>query len=90
MIDVTTVGWGDLGWIVFAFALSMWLLSSALTGFERNRMNTNERLLRGVAGLAILVPDMAIALPAMILSILLIVAHRFLKGEPSPIDLKPS
>ncbi|MDA8540988.1 TRAP transporter fused permease subunit, partial [Planktomarina temperata] len=35
MIDVTTVTWFDLGWIVGAFAVAMWMLSTALTGYEK-------------------------------------------------------
>ena len=86
MIDLATVGWFDLGWIVVAFALSMWLLTSALAGYEKNRLHVLERLARAVAGIAILFPNMTIAGPAFIVSVLLIVGHRFLKGEPSPVD----
>lgn len=88
MIDITTVTWLDLGWIVAAFALAMWLLSSALTGFEKNRLNTIERFLRIAAGIAMLHPNMTIALPAFAGGIALIILHRFLKGEPSKIDAK--
>ncbi len=88
MMDVSLVTWADLGWITVAFGLSLWLFSSALTGFERNRLNTAERLLRTFAGLALLVPDMRIAMPAMGISIALIAGHRFLKGEPSSVDAR--
>ncbi|MCP4319271.1 MAG: TRAP transporter fused permease subunit [Hyphomicrobiales bacterium] len=87
MMDIDAVGWGDLGWIILAFALSMWLLTSALTGFEKNRLHTAERLARAVAGFAILVPNMIVALPALIVCAVLIVGHRFMKGEPSPVDV---
>ena len=90
MIDVTTVGWGDLAWIVLAFTLSMWLLTSALAGYEKNRLHGLERLARTIAGIAILMPDMAIALPALAVSAALIIGHRFLNGEPSPVDLNPT
>lgn len=86
MIDVTTVGWLDLGWVVLAFALAMWLLASALTGFEKNRLFPVERLLRSGVGLLLLVPQPAIAGPALVAALALIVGHRFLKGAPSPID----
>lgn len=86
MIDISTVSWGDLGWIVAAFAMSMWLLSSALAGYEKNRLNLAERILRGIIAFAVLVPDLHIALPAFAGAIVLIVGHRFLKGEPSPVD----
>ncbi|WP_136443633.1 TRAP transporter permease [Pacificoceanicola onchidii] len=87
MIDLATVGWLDLGWIVFAFTLAMWLLTSALTGFERNKLSLIERLLRTGAGILVLFPAMIIAGPAVLAGLGLIVAHRFLGGEPSPIDI---
>ncbi len=86
MIDISTVTWLDLGWILVAFSLSMWLLTSALTGFEKNRLNTVERLLRVIAGIALLVPDLAVAGPALAVGIGLVVGHRFLGGEASPVD----
>ena len=87
MIDIATVSWGDLGWIVLAFGISMWLLTSALTGYEKNRLILGERVARGAVGFAILVPNMTIALPSLLLAVALIIGHRFLKGEPSPIDV---
>ena len=89
MIDITTVTWFDLGWIVLAMTIALWLLTSALTGFEKNRLNPVERVLRAVVGLLLLVPNMAIAGPALGAAIALIVVHRFLKGDPSPIDAMP-
>lgn len=86
MIDISTVTWFDLGWIILAFALSMWLLASALTGFERNRLRASERVLRVLSGLAILVPYWIVALPAFVVGAALVVGHRYLKGDPSPVD----
>jgi len=86
MIDITTVSWLEFGWIVLAFTLAMWMLASALTGFEKNRLFLLERVLRIAAGIAILVPVVAVAAPAFIISLGLITAHRFLGGEASSID----
>lgn len=86
MIDVTTVTWFDLGWIVGAFAVAMWMLSTALTGYEKNKLYQVERVLRIVIGLLVLLPNMAIAVPALGGAIILIIAHRYLNGEPSIID----
>ncbi|MGR3714596.1 MAG: TRAP transporter permease [Shimia sp.] len=86
MIDVTTVTWLDLGWIMLAFGLAMWLLASALTGFEKNRLYLWERIARAIVGFAILVPQTMIAGPAFAAAVVLIVAHRFLKGQPSSVD----
>ncbi|MFT4619416.1 MAG: TRAP transporter 4TM/12TM fusion protein [Sulfitobacter sp.] len=88
MIDITTVSWGDFGWILLAFTLALWLLTSALTGFEKNRLHIIERFLRVGIGFAILVPDMTIAVPAFVAGVALVIAHRFLNGEPSPVDTK--
>jgi len=82
MIDVTTVSWGDLGWIILAFSLSMWLLTSVLAGFERKRLSIVERAVRTIAGFAILVPDMFIAIPAMIAAFALILGHGILNRKP--------
>jgi TRAP transporter 4TM/12TM fusion protein len=90
MIDITTVGWTDLGWIIIAFVLSMWLLTSALTGYEKNRLNITERILRTIAGLAVLMPAMSIALPAFAAGVALIIAHKRLGGTPSPVDQLPT
>ncbi|MDC3394174.1 TRAP transporter fused permease subunit [Planktomarina temperata] len=86
MIDVTTVTWFDLGWIVGAFAVAMWMLSTALTGYEKNKLYQVERVLRIVIGLLVLLPNMAIAVPALGGAIILIIAHRYLNGELSIID----
>ena len=88
MIDVSTVSWLELGWIVLAFSVSMWLLASALAGFEKNRLRTSERLLRIVAGLAILLPNLKIAIPALAASAALVVGHRLIGGEPSQVDVR--
>ena len=85
MIDVTTVTWFDLGWIVGAFAVAMWMLSTALTGYEKNKLYQVERVLRIVIGLLMLLPNMTIAVPALGGAIVLIIAHRYLNGKPSTI-----
>lgn len=86
MIDLTTVGWGDLAWIFVAFGMAMWMLTSAMAGFEKNKLKGFERIARVVVGAAVLLPNMAIAVPALAAGIALCVLHRFLKGEPSKAD----
>ncbi len=85
MIDIATVSWLDLGWAIVAFTVAMWLLTSALTGFEKNKLYPLERLLRVVTGVAVLVPSPIVAGPALVIATALIIAHRYLKGDPSPI-----
>ena len=81
MIDITTVSWFDLGWIIIAFILSMWLLTSALTGMEKYRLSTLERLLRTIAGIMVLIPSMTYSGPAFISGLALILAHRILRKQ---------
>ncbi len=81
MIDISTVGWGDLGWIILAFTVAMWLLVSALAGFDKRPLNVIERFLRVIIGLAVLVPDYTIGLIALGLAITLIVIHRIKIGK---------
>ena len=81
MIDITTVSWFDLGWIIIAFILSMWLLTSALTGMEKYRLSTLERLLRTIAGFMVLIPSMTYSGPAFICGLALILAHRILRKQ---------
>ena len=86
MVDLSTVSWIDYGWIVMAFTISIWLISSALIGFERNKLITPERLARVVVGLALLVPNYWICLPAFAIAVALIIGHRFLGGTPPSFD----
>ncbi|MEL6413673.1 MAG: TRAP transporter fused permease subunit [Pseudomonadota bacterium] len=86
MIDITSVSWFNFVWVVAAFGMAVWLLASAVTGFERNRLNLWERLTRPVVGILVLLPNISLAVPAFAVGALLIILHRFLKGEPSPID----
>ncbi|WP_126979164.1 TRAP transporter permease [Frigidibacter oleivorans] len=74
MIDIGTVGWFDLAWIVMAFALAMWLIASAFAGFDRARLSALERLLRGALGFLTLMPQSAIAMPAALAGLAVIVA----------------
>lgn len=78
MIDINTVSWADLGWIILAFVASMWMLTSALTGMERFRLTIVERVLRGCAGVAVLFPSMTVSVFALIASIFLVFIHRAL------------
>lgn len=90
MVDINSVGWDAFGWIVLAFTLSMWLLTSAVAGFEKNKLHGLERVARVVVGFAILVPSVSVAGPAFVAAIVLIIGHRYLKGEASAVDLLPS
>lgn len=86
MIDITTVSWFDFFWVVVAFVMAIWLIASAITGFEKNRLGSLERIARVCVGALVLLPNLTIALPAFVAGAGLVVLHRFLGGEPSPID----
>ena len=76
MIDITSVSWADLSWIVFAFMFSMWLLTSALTGMEKYLLTPSERILRAITGLLLLIPSILISGVALLCGIILIFLHR--------------
>lgn len=76
MIDIATVSWADLGWIIIAFTLAMWMIASALAGFDRARLSATERLARVALGLACLWPQMIIAGPAALAGLSLIIRER--------------
>ncbi len=86
MIDLAEVSWLDLGWVILAFSLAMWLIASALTGFEKNRLQGWERVTRTLVGIALLLPPKVVAVPALVIAFGSIAIHRFLDGTPSPID----
>lgn len=81
MIDISSVSWGGLGWITFAFTLAMWLLTSALSGFEQRPLPPIERAARGGLAFALLVPQWIVAAPALVISLLLIAKHRLSRND---------
>ncbi|WP_425101879.1 TRAP transporter permease [Tropicibacter sp. S64] len=85
MIDITTVSWFDFFWIIAAFTLAMWLIASALTGFDRTRLGAVERVLRVAIGGATLLPQMIYAVPAAILGLALILASPRLTRRVAPV-----
>ena len=46
--------------------------------------------MRVIAGLAILVPDWLIGGTGLAATIALIIGHRYLNGEPSKVDARPT
>ncbi|MBV7410599.1 TRAP transporter fused permease subunit [Maritimibacter sp. DP1N21-5] len=76
MIDISTVTWGDLGWVIVAFTLAMWLIGSGLAGFDRARLTAIERGLRIALGLTALAPAAVVAVPAALLGLALVVRER--------------
>ena len=77
MIDLATVTWGDLGWIIIAFILATWLLTSALTGIEKYRLVLAERIVRAIIGVVVLVPDFYTSRIAFAVGGAVILFHRF-------------
>ncbi len=75
MPDIAAFGWSGFAWIIVAFALAMWMLASALTGFDRNALRPLQRLARAVLGLLVLVPNFLVAGGATILALILLGLH---------------
>ncbi len=63
-------------WALIAFVISTWSISTALSGFDNHGLPLWERVMRGIAGLAILIPTLPIAAPAALVAVGLIVYHR--------------
>lgn len=84
MIDITTVSWFDFFWIIGAFTLAMWLIASALAGFDRSRLIWPERLARLVLGALALLPNLTIAAPAAGLGLALLFISPRLTAARSP------
>ncbi|MEQ8343827.1 MAG: TRAP transporter fused permease subunit [Marinovum algicola] len=84
MIDIATVTWFDFFWILGAFTLAMWLIASALAGFDRSRLSVVERALRLTLGGAALLPQLAIAAPAAGLGLALLLASPRLARRAGP------
>ncbi|WP_420397878.1 TRAP transporter permease [Nioella sp.] len=87
MLAAADISWGAFAWILLAFSLTLWLLTSAMAGHERHRLTPVERVLRILAGLALLAPQIPIAGPALALGVALIAYHRFIANpgaDPTP------
>jgi TRAP-type uncharacterized transport system fused permease subunit len=82
MIDITTVSWAGLGWIIAAFALAMWLIASGLCGFDRARLTPVERVARVGIGFVALAPQMLVAGAAAIIGLALI-GREWIMSKPT-------
>jgi TRAP transporter 4TM/12TM fusion protein len=72
MLPAQSLAWIDLVWVIAAFALAMWLIASATVGFDRRRLSSLQRLLRGAVGLMVLLPDKFLALIGAALALALL------------------
>jgi TRAP-type uncharacterized transport system fused permease subunit len=82
MIRPDEITWLAFVWIMLAFTIALFLLTSALAGHERAGLTIPERILRVAAAIGMLVPSMSIALPALAIGMSLVAYHR-LKQTPS-------
>ena len=76
MIDISSVTWFDYGWILVAYFIAMWLIASALSGFEVARLPRWQRIIRLIIAIGLLIPDQAIALVSLVISVGVIWYHR--------------
>lgn len=83
MLDITAVSWLAFFWAIAAFVLAIWLLASALTGFDRNALNPVERLARVALGIAVLFPTFSVAGPATACSAALLAYHWYSARQPA-------
>jgi len=83
MIDIATVGWGDFVWITIALGTALWLLASAISGYEKHRIGGVARILRGILAVLMLLPNMTIAIPAFGAGVMMILWHRRQIDDPN-------
>ena len=81
MIDIASVSWFDYGWILIAFFAAMWLISSALAGFEVGPLAVWQRVLRLLAAIGLLVPDIYIAGLSVFVAGALLLQHRLSQNK---------
>ena len=55
--DLDQITWLDFGWVIAALSMALWLICSALIGFEQNKMRAWERAARLVTAAALLIPN---------------------------------
>jgi len=60
----------------------MWLITSALAGYDTAHLSRIERVLRTVVGLTLLVPQPMLAGVALIAAVILIARHRLARKSP--------
>lgn len=81
-------------WALIVFAVTTWMIATALGGWEGRPLALPERLMRGVTGLAALAPDLRLSLPALSVAAVLIVLNarglRRLARPPDPSQTEPT
>ena len=66
-----------LVWALVAFLIATWSLSTSLAGFDARNLPNWERLIRFIAGFAVLIPNSSYAPPAAVIALLLIASHHY-------------
>lgn len=79
-----TVNLGALGFLLARLVLALYLLSSALNGFDLRRLAAWEILMRLCVAILILFKSTVIFGPAILMGIILIAAHRYGFGQKTP------
>ena len=90
MMDISAVSWGGFFWVIFAFTLANWLLSTALAGFERKTLAIPERIMRAILGVCVLVPSVTIAGGATAIALGLVALHNLAARKTETSTVKAS
>lgn len=78
------IDWPGLAWIVARLCLALYLIASALAGFDFRKLMTWEVALRLILAIMVLMRDPMLAAPAIIISLLYIGWHKFTAGSKTP------
>ena len=72
LILVVDFQWGEFIWIIARLPLAIWLIATAFSGHEFQRLGAPERALRAALALGVLLVDPLIHVPAVALAVALV------------------
>lgn len=88
MLIVVDFSWAELAWLLPRLALTVWLISTALSNYEFARLGALQIALRLAAAFVLMVPEplaqgSALALSAVLIALNLMHARRGAAGQPA-------
>jgi len=84
LLLITGFDWPSFTWVCLRLMVAIWLLASAVAGFERARLSMLSRCLRLAAALMLVSALLQIQLAGLILGVVLIVASNIVARRAAP------
>ena len=82
-----TVSLGPLMWLVFKLLIVLYLVASALMGFDAKRLSTIWTIVRIIVAILILIKIPAISISALIFAFVILIYHHFIERSKYPRDI---